>query len=302
MNYRQLGNTGWQVPLVSLGGGSILQSMDPNEQEDAIQLVKTFFNLGGNYIDTSPEYAKEGAHRTSESLIGTAIKDINRENIYLATKTEKRNQEEAWKDINMSVETLGTTLDCLQIHHLDYIDEVDQIFGKNGAMVSATRAVDEGLTKYLGITGHSDPKVLMEALSRFPFNTVLAAFNPADIHMKDASFQKELIPKCRREGIGLIAMKVFSKGALFRKTKSAEDILNYVWTFPVDTAIIGINNKHQLQRNFEIANNFQPLSIKKINDIEQLYSINPDKFMFFNKNGNEKEWDNWGDDTPTQAY
>jgi uncharacterized protein len=290
---RKLGNTGWRVPLLSLGGQSALERTGPKATPEAIEIIHHFLALGGNYIDTSPRYSAREGNRTSEKVIGKAIVGQNRDSFYLATKTEKRKEEQAWKDINESITTLGTTPDCIQIHHLDNRDEVKQVFSKDGAMKALIRAKDQKLTKFIGITGHRDPGVLMNALKKYRFDTVLGAFNAADAHMKQMSFQRELIPHCDQNDIGFIAMKTCSRGALLSTEvaiQSMENLLHYVWSFPVTTAIVGMNNMAQLDRNMTLAKNFKKMSSYRKHKLEELTSKNARNVMYFNKNGNEKFW------------
>jgi hypothetical protein len=290
---RSLGKTGWEVPLFSLGGQSLIEWEGKDKEEQAIEVIETFLKLGGKYIDTSPEYTPEGEHRLSERRIAQAIKGIDRNSFYLATKTEEREAEAAWRDINESVETLGTTVNCIQIHHLNNKNDVNQIFAKKGVLKALLKAQDAGLTQFLGITGHSDPNILLNALYSHPFDTVLGAFNPADIHMGNMAFQKKLIPYCKKHDIGFIAMKVCSRGALFGPRgglNSMREALYYIWSFPISTAIIGINNISQLKRNMDLARKFRPISEEKLRLLEDKTEIDSDNIMYFNKNGNEDQW------------
>jgi aryl-alcohol dehydrogenase-like predicted oxidoreductase len=288
---RWLGNTKRKVGLLSLGGQPIFESEDEEDHADAVEIIHEALDEGVNYIDTAPAYGPKQSERT----VGVVVGDGRRDEFYLATKCDKRRYKSAWKQINESIERLGDTPDCIQVHHLDHMWEVDHIFDKQkGAMKALLRAQKEGLCKFLGITGHSDPTVLLEALKRHPFDTVLGAVNIADPYAY--SFQSRLIPYCKQHGIGFIAMKVCAGGAIFKKDRiySMQECLDYVWSIPgVSTAIVGVTNIDQLRRNVEIAEEHEALSDERMQELEQLVEPYAAKALFFRKH---HDWDDRPDD------
>jgi aryl-alcohol dehydrogenase-like predicted oxidoreductase len=283
METRKLGKTGHQVTIFALGGESAIKGED--DHDEAIEILNEALDKGVNYIDTAPAYGP----KTSEERIGEIIKDGRREEFYLATKCDKRNNEQAWKQINSSIERLGSEPDCIQIHHIDTMDEVKKIFSKNGAIKALKRAKKEKLCKYLGITGHSDPLVLLEALSKYKFDTVLGSLNIADPFYY--SFQTKLIPYCEENDIGFIAMKTCARGNLFKKGRIYEmkDALNYVWSVPgVSTAIVGISNIEQLRANIDAAKNHKKLSEEKMRELEKMVEPYFYDALYFRK---DQSWD-----------
>jgi aryl-alcohol dehydrogenase-like predicted oxidoreductase len=282
-----LGKTGHKVTIISLGGQGMLEI---KESKKAVDVVHEALDLGINYIDTAASYG-DGV---SEKNIGQVIKDGRREEFYLATKTDERDEDKAWRQINESVERLGSEPDCVQIHHLDGIDEVDKVFSSSGALKSLVRARQEGLCRFLGITGHSDPTVLLEALERHPFDTVLGALNIADPYYY--SFQTRLIPYCAENDIGFVAMKVCSRGKLFGDDIGMQECLNYVWSIPgVTTAIVGISSISQLRKNVEVAKSYKELSHKEMWELEKIVEPRIDDVLYFRKG---KKWDDDVHDHP----
>jgi aryl-alcohol dehydrogenase-like predicted oxidoreductase len=101
-----------------------------------------------------------------------------------------------------------------------------------------------------------------------------------------------LIPYCKENNIGFIAMKVCSKGAIFKKGAiySMKDCLDYVWSIPgVNTAIVGISNLEQLKRNLQIANRFKGISLNRMAELEQVVEPYANEALHFRKH---HEWDN----------
>lgn len=280
MEYRRLGKTKHLAGLFSLGGESILKSEDEEDQKEARRILHHALDLGINLIDTAPLYG-EGR---SEERIGEIVQDGRRDEFYLATKCDKRKYKQAWKQIHESIERLHTTPDCIQIHHLDEMNEVEQIFAEDGAMKALLQAKEEGLCKYIGVTGHSDPTILLEALHRYPFDTVLGSLNIADPY--SYSFQARLIPYCQKHDIGFIAMKTCARGKIFRKSRIYEmkDCLSYVWSVPgVHTAIVGITNIEQLDKNKEIAEEFTRLAPEQMSKLETTIEPYADEALFFRR-------------------
>ena len=286
MRHRMLGQTGHRVGLFSLGGESVIKRDDPDSQDEAIKVINEALDLGVTYIDSAPAYG----NGRSEKCIG----EIGRRNeFYLATKCDKRYYNTAWRQINESIERLRSTPDCIQVHHLVEMWEVDRFFDKKkGAFKAFLRAKDEGLCKFLGITGHSDPTVLLESLRRYRFDTVLGAINVADPY--EYSFQNRLIPYCHKNNIGFIAMKTTARGAIFQNNgiSTMKECLDYVWSIPgVSTAIVGIMNMEQLRRNVQLASEFNELSAEEMQLLEQKVEPHISDALYFRKHHKWKEQD-----------
>lgn len=173
-------------------------------------------------------------------------------------------------------------------------EQLDRIFGKDGAIEALTRARDEGIVRFLGITGHYDPATLATAIERFDFDTVLLALNPADPHF--LPFQDELLPLANRKQMGVIAMKIPARGRLFREggITTMRDALSYVFTLPISTAIVGCDDVGQLEENVAIAASFDPLSAAEMARIENLTAAYAADAAFFKKGG--AGWSRRGDD------
>ena len=239
-------------------------------------------DLGINYIDTAPAYFTSD-DSISEVRIGEVIADGRRDEFYLATKTDRRTSRDALSQLEVSLTRLRTDrIDCWQIHHLDEFSELDVIFGRGGAIEAIERAKRHGLTRFVGVTGHSDPAVLLEALKRYPFDTVLMALNPADKHIN--SFQQNLLPYCVKNNIGVIAMKVFSRGAMFVSPIGAVECIRYVMGLPVSTMIIGISNVEQLERNIQISL-MPPLNEAEMGDLEFMTEPHASEMLFYRRDG-----------------
>jgi aryl-alcohol dehydrogenase-like predicted oxidoreductase len=201
---------------------------------------------------------------------------------FLATKTKERTREGSLRMIEKSLKLLNTDhVDLWQLHDVGLQQDVDAIFARGGAMEALIEMQQQGVVRYLGVTGHYRPDALIEAVNRHPFDTILMSLNPADVHLH--SFQEKLLPLVVEKQMGIIGMKVPSRGRLLASwtpppveaqkhmwegsaiatrpgVMTMADAMNYALTHPVSTIIVGCDNIAQLEQNVAIAREFTPLS------------------------------------------
>jgi aryl-alcohol dehydrogenase-like predicted oxidoreductase len=271
VQYRTFGSTGFSCSILGLGGESALYQ----RSDAAVAIIVRALELGVNYFDTAPLY------KDSELNYGE-VTPYARNRMFLATKTDQRDRDGAWRQFERSLRRLRIDhVDLLQIHHLDEHAEVDSVLAPSGAVMMAEEARAQGLVRYIGVTGHTDPDVLLNALTRHRFDSILLALNPADVHR--LSFQARLLPYADTSGIGIVAMKVFARGEVFPAIRSAEDALGYVWSLPVDLAVVGIDNVAQLERNAAIASMFQPLAPERLAALEVATAVDEERINFYRR-------------------
>ena len=167
MQYRKLGKTGLDVSVIGLG---CAQLGSPNT-DYAVRLVQRALDLGVTYIDLARGY------RDAEIKVGLAIKASllagDRDKLVLSTKTSRRTRDEAWREINESLERVGTDyLDNVHLHALDSSEDIDKRLGPGGAMEALLEAREQGLVHHVGCSSHY-PQTLVEAVQRFPFEVIL---------------------------------------------------------------------------------------------------------------------------------
>ncbi len=279
MPTRNLGRTGHLVGIFSLGGQASIEK--PDNEAIAVPLLDRALDLGVNYLDTSARYGGEG--RWSERYVGQVMKR-RRGEVFLASKTHDRTRDGSLRHLDISLRLLETDhLDLWQLHNMQTMEDVEKVCAKGGALEAFLKARDQGLVRYLGITGHADPDVLMEGIRRFPFDTVLMAFNAAD--PQHLSFRKLLSYAVGKE-MGIIGMKVPARSRLLNTfhpppvseqtaplklvpgTLSMQEAMRYVLSFPFSTVIIGCDTIAQLQENVAIARAFRPFNETQLADIE----------------------------------
>jgi len=278
MPTRNLGKTGYKVGIFSLGGQAALEKA--NNFEVAVPIIERALDLGVNYIDTSSIYG--GPQRWSEQYVGKVMAK-RRSEAFLATKTKERTRDGSMQMIEKSLELLQTDhVDLWQLHDVGTQYDVDQIFAKGGAMEALVEMQQQGVVRYLGITGHYRPESLMECMRRHDFDCILMAVNAADPH--HYSFNDQLLPLAVEKQMGIIGMKVPARGRILSSwnppsieaqkhswegmavqtsspgTLTMKEAMYYTLSRPVSTVIIGCDSIAQLEENVQLARDFTPIS------------------------------------------
>jgi uncharacterized protein len=278
MPTRNLGKTGYKVGIFSLGGQAALEKA--NNFDTAVPVIERALDLGVNYIDTSSIYG--GPERWSEQYVGRVMAR-RRNEAFLATKTKERTREGSLRMIEKSLQLLQTDhIDVWQLHDLGIDKNIDAIFGKGGAFEALLEMKEQKVVRYLGITGHYRPDVLIEAIHRYPFDTILMAMNAADPH--HYSFSDQLLPLAVEKQMGIIGMKIPARGRLLASwTPPSIDAQKHSWegmavqtekpgaltmrealyftlSKPVSTVIIGCDSIAQLEENVQLARDFTPFT------------------------------------------
>jgi aryl-alcohol dehydrogenase-like predicted oxidoreductase len=204
MQKRRLGRLGHQSSVL-IYGSAALAEVDQDTADASVQLA---LDAGINHYDVAASYGD------AELRLGPWMPTI-RDRIFLATKTGLRDRDEAWAQINHSLERLQTDrLDLIQVHSVGELEELDLVTGSGGSLQAVVRARDEGLAGAVGITGHGHqaPATHLEALRRFPFDTVLSPLNyvlgqdPAYL----ADYQA-LVAEIQAQDAGLMIIKSASR-------------------------------------------------------------------------------------------
>ena len=281
MPTRNLGKTGFRVGLFSLGGQAAIEKAE--NEPVAVPLIERALDLGVNYVDTSARYG--GETRWSERYFGQVLAR-RRSEAFLATKTHERGRDGSLRLLETSLKLLRTDhVDLWQLHAMSTMDDVEKVTAKGGALEAFREAREQKLVRFLGLTGHTDPAVLAEAIRRFPFDTVLLAVNAADPH--HLPFASELLPLAVEREMGIVGMKIPARGRLLAGyvpppleeqrgrvkatrtgTLSMAEAMRYVLTLPVSTVIVGCDSIPQLEENVAIAKAFTPLSGAQLASLE----------------------------------
>ncbi|MBI3040591.1 MAG: aldo/keto reductase [Chloroflexi bacterium] len=250
MEERPYGKTGEKFSILSFGAQRIVDSHGCSE-EDALKIMNYVLDHGIRYFDTAWIYS-EGQ---SEERLGKVARHRRKE-MWIATKAWARDHRGARRQLEQSLKRLQTDyVDEWRMHNVRSISELDKITAPGGALEAAVQARSEGLVRYISISGHSNPRVQIEALGRFPFDSVLCATSVLDHFI--LSFAEEFLPVAKAKGVAVAGMKIIGLGRLAQKYDRA---LRYAFGLPIDTAVVGMESLEQLQKNLAVAEAYQPLT------------------------------------------
>ena len=135
-------------------------------------------------------------------------------------------------------------------------ERLDLLTGPGGALEAAIQAREQGLVRYISFSVHSDPQIAIEALRRYPFDTVLCPTSPMDHFV--SSFANEFLPVAAQQQVGVVGMKVMALGKLAPVASLA---IRYALGLPLTTIILGCSTMAQLEADLAIAESFTPLSM-----------------------------------------
>lgn len=200
---RVLGRTGQKVSIVGFPGLCMIH----DDQETCTAAVQKAFKRGINYFDVAPAYGRGKA----ETRLGIALEGIDRDKLFLACKTKRRDKAGAREELEASLKLLKTDhFDLYQMHHLQTPEEVKQALGPDGAIKTFLEAQKEGKVKYLGFSAHTT-KGALEALKGFDFDTVMFPINLVEYYK--IGFGKAVLEQADKQGAAVVAIKPMCRGA-----------------------------------------------------------------------------------------
>ena len=259
MIYRTLGSTGERVSAIGIGGWHLgLKHVD---EQLSIRIVRSAIDRGINFLDNSWDYS-EGL---SELRMGEALRDGYRQHAFVMTKIDGRSRKEAAKQLDESLQRLRVDhIDLVQHHEIIRFEDPHRIFDDEGANAALVEARTAGKIRYIGFTGHKDPRIHLHMLevakeNGFKFDTVQMPLNVMDAHYR--SFEKLVVPELVKLEIGVLGMKSMANGILLKsKTVTPIECLQYALSLPTSVVITGIDTMEILEQAFAAVESFHPLS------------------------------------------
>jgi aryl-alcohol dehydrogenase-like predicted oxidoreductase len=181
------------------------------------------------------------------------------------TKIDGRSKREASRQLDESLRRLRTDrIDLVQHHEVNRFEDPDRMFDDEGAHAALTEARAAGKLRYIGFTGHKDPRIHLYTLEvarkhGVTFDTVQMPLNVMDAHFR--SFERLVLPELVRQNIGVLGMKSLANGRILQSgTVSAIECLHYALHLPASVVITGCDTLEILDQAFEAVRTFRPLS------------------------------------------
>lgn len=267
MIYRDLGSTGEKVSLIGIGGWHLgLKKVD---RKTAIRIVHEAIDRGINFMDNCWDY--NGG--VSEKRMGKALEKGRREKVFLMTKIDGRTKKLAAEQIDESLKRMKTDrIDLVQHHEILRFEDPHRIFDeKEGAHLAMLEAQKAGKLRFIGFTGHKDPRIHLHFLETadeygIKLDAAQMPVNVMDWHYR--SFSKLVVPELNKRKMGILAMKTIANGIILKsKTATPIECLHYAMSQPVSVVIAGIDSPKILDQAFEAVRTFPDVKKKDIDAI-----------------------------------
>ncbi len=277
MEQRELGRTGHRSTVVTFGAAGLGRV----EQAVADKAINAALEHGVNHIDIAPSYGE-----AMERLAPWMPQIRNR--VFLGTKTTGRTRDAAWDEVRSIQQRLGVeSFDLFQLHAVISMELLDEVTAPGGALETLVEMREQGVTKWLGITGHGPavPAVHLEALRRFDFDTIMfpvsaAIFRNAD-YRRDA---EALLAEAASRNVGVQIIKSIARGGWgdherehttwYDPHRDQTDIDRALWwalSQPVHTSP-SAGDVNLLPRVLDAAERFSSLSTEEQDEIVQSQS------------------------------
>ena len=267
---RALGKTGVKIPLLGLGTAPA----GHRPEREAVALIHQCIDAGVTHLDTGPA---SGGFGRAQTYLGQVLKE-RRSEVFIATRCNEPAGEKALKQLTQSLAEL-------QIDHADLVyaqslgdDHMapERIFAADGVCGALEKARRDGLTRWLGVSGHHRPWRFLKAMEEWDFDVMMNAVSLVSRHIYN--FEGEVWPAAAQRGIGLLAMKVF--GGVRDSGKSAKGAhlpdelkpasLRYALGLPgVSGAVLGMVDDEELQRALSWVRSSTPLADDELAGLAQ---------------------------------
>lgn len=266
MIYRTLGSTGERVSAIGVGGWHL--SVPHVSEQLSHRIVRTAIDRGINFMDNCWDYG----NGESERRMGDALSDGYRDRAFVMTKIDGRTKAEALKQLDESLRRLRVDcIDLVQHHEMIRYEDADRIFHENGANPALEEARKAGKLRYIGFTGHKDPRIHLHTLEvadehGFKFDAVQMPLSLLDAQFR--SFEKLVLPELNRRQIGVLGMKSMANGILLKsKTATPLECLRYALNLPTSVVITGIDSMEILEQAFTAVETFKAPSQAEIDSL-----------------------------------
>ncbi len=268
MLYRRFGRTDEMISAIGMGGFHL--GKNAVTDNEAVRLIHEGIDRGINFLDNCWDYNKG----RSELRMGVALDQGGyRDRVFLMSKMDGRSKAEAATQIDASLKRMRTDrIDLVQHHEILRYDDPDRIFAEGGAMEAFLEAKQAGKLRYIGFTGHKDPRIHLQMLAvaaerGFHFDSVQMPLNVMDAHFR--SFAHQVLPYLVEHGIAVLGMKSFADSVLLKSGAPISPIeyLHYSLNLPTSVVINGMESQRDLDQAFEAVRTFVPMDKTKIAEL-----------------------------------
>jgi aryl-alcohol dehydrogenase-like predicted oxidoreductase len=258
------GKTDQKVTRVGLGGEGILRTHGKATQ--AGQVIQEAITQGITYFDSAPAYSDSERYYGS---VWTEFPQV-RSGIFQASKSASRHKEGALADLENTLLNMGISyLDLWQIHDVRTEDDLQSISAPGGALEGFLEAKSSGKVRFIGVTGHHDPRILTRAVEDWPVDSVMIPVNPVEEIL--GGFLNSTLPAAQEKGIAIIGMKILGASYYLQPKLgiTAEVLIRFALSHDITVAIVGCSNAREVETLADMGRSFNPLSQEEKLDLIQ---------------------------------
>jgi len=273
---RAFGKTGIEVTVTGLGGEGVLRTY--GQEGEAWRVIREAVDQGIGYFDCARAYAG------SESYYGQVWSrhPEDRAGIFQAGKSASRSRNGALADLDQTLSNMGIDyLDLWQIHDVRTEEDFETISRPGGALEAFMEAKTNGKTRFIGVTGHHDPKILEKAIREWPVDSVMMPINPVEAAL--GGFMDSTLPCALEKGIAVIGMKVLGAAhyILPEAGITPEMLTRFALSQPITVAIVGCSNGPHVRALAETGRSFSPLSPEEQQAIVETFHPYAKRLAFY---------------------
>ena len=273
---RLFGKTGPAVTQVGLGGEGVLRTY--GREHEAQSVIEEAAAQDITYFDCAKAYAG------SESYFGSFWRKHSelRSRIFQTSKSASRDEVGAKTDLFQTLEIMGLDhLDLWQIHDVRSRDDITSIEGPGGALQAFIEAKDTGLARFLGVTGHHDPQILLHAVKNWPIDAVLLPVNPLEAVL--GGFLDAVMAAAKDRGLAIVGMKVLGASHYISPEMgiTPELLLRFALSRGITTAIVGCSSPKEVSHLANVGRKFEPLSSEEEKRLVDLFRPYASKLAFY---------------------
>lgn len=250
-----LGKTGVRIPRMAIGLGS--RFLNIKTLDEALAMCTFALDNGLYYWDTAHDYVNTESGAISEERLGHIVKN-RRNEIFLSTKVAARDPEKAKAQIEESLKRLQTDhLDMLKIHAVESVDDVKEITKKGGVLDVISKLKEDGVTRFIGFTGHSSATALTQMVETGRFDSMLFAMNN---YTTGEDRQGMIFPAAKAKGMGIMMMKTVRPKETIQGL-DPQQLVRFALSLEGPTGVIvGMDSKKVVQSNLDLLRNFKPMN------------------------------------------
>jgi aryl-alcohol dehydrogenase-like predicted oxidoreductase len=267
---RLLGKTGVKVPILGLGTVAVGNLSD---DKTAVALLNKAIDLGVTYIDTAPARTRIAVltgYSKAQRYLKTVLRERRKE-VFIATKCLETDGDKTIDLLKRNLDELGVEqVDLAYTHSIGHaVYDFNTLVADDGPMAVLERAKKEGLTRFVGITGHNRPEKFAKVIARRDIDVMMNAVNIVDRHTY--AFEDVVWPLARQKNIGLAAMKVYGGG--IQGCKMPPELRHASFRFAqsvvgVALTVIGMGSEQELEQNIQWAKSFKPMTFEEAQELK----------------------------------